>query len=157
MTFTYDPSLGDDVSKVRSKLDDVDSTDYEFEDETIQAYLDGNSEDVNLASSELCKILQIRYLKYADLAQVDDIRLEFKDKAKAFAELAEDFVREAAKNFRSKNVPMYAGGITKSSFNKNRNDCSLTKPKFTKGSIFSSHTDCQRSIYEDVVGCCDES
>lgn len=154
MAFTYDPALGDNISKVRSLVDDIDSTDYEFEDETIQAYLDGNADDVYLAAAELCKILQVRYLKYADVAEVDDIRLEFKDKAKAFAELSDDYTREASKKFRSSNVPMYAGGITKASFDKNREDCSLEKPKFTKGTIFSNFTDCQRQINEDPNGCC---
>ena len=91
MSFTYDISLADDISKVRSLVDDTDSTAFDFPDETIQAYLDANTDNIYKAASSLCKVLSVRYMKFADVAEVDDIRLEFKNKAEAFSLLAKDF------------------------------------------------------------------
>ena len=137
MSFTYNISLTDSISKVRSLLDDVDSEAYDFEDETIQAYLDINSDNIYKAASSLCKVLSVRYMKFADVAEVDDIRLEFKNKAEAFSQLALDFSVTGAATTAMIRAPMYFGGSIKTDFDNIRANDAYVKPKFTKDGIFN--------------------
>ena len=46
MSFNYDIGLADNISKVRSLIDDTDSEAFEFPNETVQAYLDANTDNI---------------------------------------------------------------------------------------------------------------
>ncbi len=137
MSFTYDISLTDDISKVRSLIDDTDEDIAEFQDETINAYLTTNKSDIYVTAADLAMIMSVQYLKMADDAEMDDIRLTFKDKAESFMQLYDHFMQVSIKRSKSKgSSPMFFGGISKSQFDTNRDDCSLVKPKFTQDTIF---------------------
>ena len=146
MSFTYDISLADSISKVRSLIDDIDSTAYDFEDETIQAYLDINLDNVYKASSSCCKVLSVRYMKFADVAEVDDIRLEFKNKAEAFSQLSKDYGTVGSSDAKVIRAPMYFGGVSRVDFDAIREDDGYVKPKFTKSTIF--HDPCLPDLDE---------
>ena len=136
MSFDFDIGLSDSVSKVRSLIDDTDSEAYDFPDETIQAYLDLNTDNIYKAAASCCKVLSVRYMKFADVAEVDDIRLEFKNKAETFSLLAEDFNKVGISDTKVVRAYMHFGGVNKSTFDDIRSDDTLVKPKFTKNTIF---------------------
>ena len=58
MSFTYDPTT--DRGKVRLYCYDTDSTNYEFEDNEIDAFLEENSESVLLSAADICRVLAIK-------------------------------------------------------------------------------------------------
>ena len=136
MSFTYDIGLSDNISKVRSLIDDTDSESFDFPDETIQAYLDTTSSNIYKTASSLCKSLSVRYMKFADVAEVDDIRLEFKNKAEAFSQLSKDYFEVGRNNSKVIRPFMYFGGVSKSNFDAIRDSDSFVKPKFTQDTIF---------------------
>ena len=136
MSFDYDIGLADNISKVRSLIDDTDSEAFEFPNETIQAYLDGNLDNIYKTAANCCKVLSVRYMKFADVAEVDDIRLEFKNKAEAFSQLSKDYFEVGNSKTTILRPYMHFGGVSKDNFEAIRESESYVKPKFTKNTIF---------------------
>lgn len=137
MTFSYDPSLADDISKVRDTIRDTVEAFADFPDETLQAYLDVTG-SVSGASAQAAWRLYLDYAKAADVAEADDIRIENKTKSDTFKEIYEELKQEAQKDKAkaSGKAPMFFGGLDRSTFNSNREDSTLVNPDFTKDSIF---------------------
>ena len=137
MAFTYDPSLADDVSKIRFALGDTVEAYAEFPDETLSALvtIEGTLEGATAAAM---KTLYLEFLKRADVAETDDMRVEYSRKAKQYEQLYKDFKEAAnrAKSVKSGKAPIIFGGLNRYSFNANREDSTLTPPDFTKGGIF---------------------
>lgn len=138
MTFTYDPSLADDVSKVRDLVGDTDSLYPEFQDETLQAYLDMSKNNVLSAAVQATFRLYVNYAKSADVSEVDNTRIESRNKADAFEKIYKELKAQAdrAKIFNSGKAPMFFGGLNRAAFNANREDSTLTPNDFTKDSIY---------------------
>ena len=140
MSFTYDPNLTDKVSQVRFYIQDTFEPSL-FQDEELQYLLTANGDDVLLASTEAAYRLWVQYLHLADVSEVDNVRIEYRDKAEQFKELYEDFKK---KSVTSKVKSIYFGGISKDRFNAVREDSSLVNPEFTKGGIYND--DCNQEL-----------
>jgi hypothetical protein len=133
MSFTYDPTIADDISKVRSLIQDTVELTADFQDEELQFFLDINNGNIYKAAREAAFRLYVKYSKMADIEQVGKIRLEYVSRAGAMKDLYDVLLTETTK--LSGKPMMYFGGITKAGFNKNRSDTSLVRPDFTKDSI----------------------
>jgi hypothetical protein len=70
MTVTYD--ISDNVGKVRLKIGDTDTTDYQFTDEEIEVFLSNNSDNINLASAEALEAWASAYATNADSEHIGD-------------------------------------------------------------------------------------
>lgn len=136
MSFTYDPSLGDNISKARFLIQDTNELAPYFQDETISALLATNGDSPLKVAKALAQALWTQYLQRADVAEVDDVRLDYKDKANQFKILYEELSKQVFTESSSGVVPMYFGGINRAAFNSNRNNQTLVKPAFTKGGEF---------------------
>ena len=134
MSFTYDPSLGDDVSLVRFYLDDTDSVYSYFQDEELQ-YLLENNKNIFYAAAEAAFRLYTGYSKKSTISEVDDVRVEWRNKSAEMKSLYDSLKKKAkdAERKSSKNIPIVFGGINKDSFDANREDGTVTPPDFTKG------------------------
>lgn len=136
MSFTYDPSLADDVSLVRFYLDDTLESYHDFHDSELQFLIDANGSPL-AAAAEAALRLYTRIVKSPTVSEVDDTRVEFRNKAESIYGLYKTLLKRV-KEEKMKNAtqaPMYFGGINKASFDANRNDSSLTPPDFTKGVV----------------------
>lgn len=140
MSYSYDPNLTDKVSQVRFYIQDHQEPAL-FADEELQYLLTANGDDVLLASTEAAYRLWVQYLHLADVSEVDNVRIEHRDKAEQFKELYEDFKK---KSVTSKVKSIFFGGIDKVAFNANREDSSLVNPEFTKGGIYND--DCNQEL-----------
>lgn len=138
MTFTYDPTLSDDISKVRDLVGDIEADYPEFQDETLQAYLDMSNGNVLDAAVQASFRLYVNYAKMADVSEVDNTRTENRNKSKAFENIYKELKVQSAKAkaLNSGKPPIYFGGIDKARFNANREDSTLTPNDFTKDSIY---------------------
>jgi len=134
MSFTYDPTLSDDISIVRFYLDDTLEDFADFQDEEI-SYLIANNENVLYAAAEAAFRLYTSLTKRASVAEVDDVRVEFRSKSAEMKSLYDSLKKKAKDVERksSKNTPMVFGGVGKDSFDANREDDTTTQPDFTKG------------------------
>lgn len=136
MAFTFNPDLSDTISQTRFIIQDTQTPGEYFQDETISALLISNNNSPLKAAKTLAQALWTQYLQRADVAEVDDVRLDYKDKANQFKILYEELSKQVFTESSSGVVPMYFGGINRAAFNSNRNNQTLVKPAFTKGSKF---------------------
>jgi hypothetical protein len=135
MAFTFNPDLSDTVSQVRFLIQDVTEAAPYFQDETISALLLTNNNRVLDAAKCLAQALWTQYLHKADVAEVDDVRIEYRDKANQFKMLYEELSKQATIARSSGVLPIFFGGIDRAQFDNTRNDQSTVKPSFTKGGI----------------------
>lgn len=136
MTFSYDPSLGDPVSQVRSIIQDNIEGIEDFQDEEIEYFLAVNNDNPWVAAREAAFRLMVYFTKQTTIAEVDRVKVQFGDKAAAFKTLLKELDDIIKKQKISKRMPMYFGGIDKADYNKNRSDGSTMKPEFTKEIIY---------------------
>lgn len=134
--FTYDPTLADDISVVRFYLDDTEADIADFQDEELQ-FLISDSDSPIEAAAEAAFRLYSSYSKRATVAEVDDVRVEYRDRANALKALYDSLKKKAKADAvkRAKKTPMFFGGLDKDRFDANREDTSLTPADFTKGSV----------------------
>ena len=134
MSFTYDPTLSDDISIVRFYLDDTLEDFADFQDEEL-AYLIANNKNVLYAAAEGAFRLYTSLTKRASISEVDDVRVEWRNKSAEMKSLYDSLKKKAkdAERKSSKNIPIVFGGINKDSFDANREDDTATPPDFTKG------------------------
>lgn len=88
MTFTLDSST--DEGLLRVLIQDVDSTDYVFEDSYLTNILSLNSDDIWRAAADCCRSLSAKYAKdaYSISLGKGDISIDLKKKSEYFANLA---------------------------------------------------------------------
>jgi len=134
MSFTYDPTLADEVSQVRFYLDDTIEDFADFQDEEIQYLLD-NNRNIFYAAAEAAFRLYTSYSKRATISEVDDVRVEWRSKSAEMKALYESLKKKAKDTAtdKSKKAPIFFGGLNKDTFDANRSDDSLTPRDFTKG------------------------
>jgi len=91
MAFTMDSNT--DTGKVRVLVHDIDSTDYVFEDDYIEAVLEQNGDDLWLAAADLCKSLALKYAKEATMVNLDrmSIQLDKRRRPAFYIELAKNY------------------------------------------------------------------
>jgi hypothetical protein len=135
MAFSYNPDLSDKVSEVRFTIQDVYETTAFFPDETIIALLDANGNDTLKVAATLAKALWVKYIQLSDVAEVDDIRVEYKEKATQFRQLFDELTKQSLIARSSGVLPIFFGGIDRAQFDNTRNDSTTVKPSFTKGGI----------------------
>ena len=135
MAFTFNPDLSDPVSQVRFLIQDVNTPGEYFQDETIEALLLTNRDRVLDTARDLAQAMWTQYLQRADVSEVDDVRIEYRDKAAQYKELYEELSKQAIVARKSGVLPIFFGGIDRAQFNHTRNDQSTVKPSFTKGGI----------------------
>ena len=75
MGASYDPNLGDDVSKVRLIIGDTDvtpATDAVFTDEEITYFLTANANNINLAAADALAAWMAKYAASPDSEKIGD-------------------------------------------------------------------------------------
>lgn len=135
MAFTYDPTLADAISRVRNMVQDTVEVVADFQDEELQYFLTANGDSEIKAAREAAFRLYVKYSKMADVQQVAKVRLEYFNRAQAMKDLWDAMAKDVAT--RSGKAMIYFGGLNRDNFNTNRNDASVTKPDFTKGTVFN--------------------
>lgn len=133
MAFTFNPDLSDTISQTRFIIQDTQTPGEYFQDETISALLLTNNDRPLDAAKSLTQALWTQYLQKADVAEVDDVRIEYKDKANQFKQLFDELSKQALIARSTGVLPIFFGGIDRTQFNKTRNDQTVVKPSFTKG------------------------
>lgn len=133
MAFTFNPDLSDTISQTRFIIQDTSSPGEYFQDETISALLLTNNDRPLDAAKSLAQAMWTQYLQKADVAEVDDVRIEFRDKANQFKQLFDELSKQALIARSTGVLPIFFGGIDRAQFNKTRNDQTVVKPSFTKG------------------------
>lgn len=135
MSFAYDPTLSDDVSKVRFYLDDTEEVFASFQDEELQYLLDNNS-NIFFAAAEAAFRLYTSFSQRATMAEVDDVRVEYRNKSEQLKALYDALKKKGGEETakKSMNAPMFFGGLNKDNFDSLREDSSSTPRDFTKGS-----------------------
>ena len=95
MAFTYDVST--DRGKVRLFVYDTDETEYVFEDEEVDVFLELNNESIWLASANACRVLAVRAADDAFAVKVSTaLEIDKKQVSRRFLELAKDYEAKAA-------------------------------------------------------------
>ena len=136
MSFTFNNTLQDPVSQVRSLIADTDESSSNFSDEEITHFLEFNYNDVYLAAAECALRLYVKFAGYARSSAVDDIRIEYHRNADYYKNIYEEMKRLSLKRKSGKRLPFHFGGISRSEFDKTRSDFSTMKPAFTKDTPF---------------------
>lgn len=133
MAYSYNPSLSDDVSKLRFLLDDTVEEFAEFQDEELQALIDIQG-SVEQAALVALKKMILQLSKMATVAQIDDLKVEYRDKAEAL-QLVYDSILADVKNSmkKMKTTPLFIGGVDKNRFLNNREDNSVVQAMFRRG------------------------
>jgi len=75
VTATYDPNVGDDVSKVRLIIGDTDvtpATDAVFTDKEITYFLTANANNINLAAADALAAWMAKYAAAPDSEKIGD-------------------------------------------------------------------------------------
>ena len=152
MTFTYD--LSTDIGKLRLRILNKDSTDYTFEDEELQAYLDMNNGDLNWSLVMIYETLCAQENATAgDEIKIGDIEIdEGKQKAKNYCDLAKTLRKSIVDGTVDGNSNMffYSGGIYASDRRSNQSDIccgEIIAPDFT------DHTFDDTNLINDECDC----
>lgn len=134
MTFTYDPTQTDDISKVRFLIQDTEEDLADFQDEELEYLLVVSNNDIYQAGAEAALRLYMKYSKESSRIEVDGVRVENKDKSSNYLELYKAIKKIADSKTRksSGKALAYFGGISRDKFNANRENDNLVKPAFTK-------------------------
>lgn len=136
MSFSFDPSLASKRDEVRFLIQDTTDSGHLFEDETIDALLLSNGDNVLETLAVLAQTLWTQYLQKADVAEVDDVRIEYRNKANQMKDFYDDVKKRSKMAKLNGKTPIYFGGINRAKFDQVREDSSVVKPEFTKGNIF---------------------
>jgi len=98
MAFTLDNSSS--LSRVRVLIFDIDSTDYEFEDASIEDILDMASDDELTAAAHLCRSLAAKYAAEAQIIGLgkEDIFLDKTRKSRYYLQMAAQYDSQAGGN-----------------------------------------------------------
>ena len=136
MSFSFDPTLTSSRDEVRFLIQDTVDAGHLFEDETIDALLLSNGDSIIETLKVLAQTLWTQYLQKADVAEVDDVRIEYRNKANQMKAYYEELKKQAKLAKMKTIAPIYFGGIDRAKFDSVREDSSVVKPEFTKGSIF---------------------
>ncbi len=140
MTWTFDDTLSTDLAKVRFLSGDVDTTDQQVANETITGLLTmyGN---VFRAAASVCRSLASRYSRQSDSA-MDDMRKSLSQRAKAYAERANELETQAGSALGIGAVPtIYAGGISILDKSIQTDDTDAVQPFFTRDMMGIDTTD----------------
>lgn len=113
MSFSYDINLADNISQVRFYLNDTIELGAYFQDEELSFLLSQNNSSVPAATAEAAFRLWTQFTSQATVAEIDDIRVENRDKAKWFKHVYEEFKEKALKN---KTAPIIIGGGDRDAF-----------------------------------------
>lgn len=149
MSFSYDNSLSDTLSQLRNYIQDTDELTADFQDEELEYFLAIHSDNVLKAAKEASFRLYVKYSKLADIEQVGKIRIEYRNRAIALKDLYDMIKTETAKQIGK--PLMYFGGISRTNFDSNRNDGSLVKPSFTKGTTLNDPYNQDLQYPQDVL------
>ena len=85
-----------DRGKVRTLIFDIDSSDYEFEDNEIDALLEQNSDSVWLAAADACRSLATKYAKKSFKLRIPGaLEIDKKKVSKFYLDLATSYERRA--------------------------------------------------------------
>lgn len=114
MSFSYDNTLADDLSIVRFLIQDNIEVGHYLEDEEI-TYLLTETGNIHSAAADACFSLYTRFSQALTVAEVDDIRIETKDRIKHYKDLYAQFKKKAATN-NGKMVPIFIGGADRTEF-----------------------------------------
>ena len=72
MTATYDPNVGDNVSKIRLMVSDTDVGNAVFTDEEIGYFLTTNANDLNLTAADVFEAWVAKYATAPDSEKIGD-------------------------------------------------------------------------------------
>ena len=114
MSFSYDNTLSNDVSIVRFLIQDNIEIGHYLEDEEIQ-YLLTDRGNIYSAAADACFSLYTRFSQSLTVAEVDDIRIETKDRIKHYKDLYNQFKKKASTG-NGKIVPVFIGGADRTEF-----------------------------------------
>lgn len=107
MSFTYDNTLSGDRDKVRFYLQDTVDAGHYFEDEELDFLLSDNTSVIKTVA-DAALILFNQFAQALSVAEVDDVRIETKDRMKYYEKVYNEFKK---KSDRSTSVlPIIIGG-----------------------------------------------
>jgi len=96
MAFTY--SVSTDRGKVRLFCYDIDSTEYVFEDDEIDVFLELNNDSIWLAAANACRVLAVRASDDAFAVKVSTaLEIDKKQVSRRYLELAKEYEDKASK------------------------------------------------------------
>lgn len=134
MSFSYDSSLSDSLSRVRFILQDTVETFADFSDEEISYYLTKYNDNVKKVAAELAFALYVKYAKMADVEETDELTLEYNDRAGTMKTLYEELSEDAMMS--SGKPTMFFGGVSESQVRQTRSDRDNVDPLFTREGIY---------------------
>lgn len=137
MTWTYSDTLATDKDKVRFYTGDVFTADQQMSDEGIAALLVTFDGPIRTAA-QVCRSLAARYSRRTDSA-IDDVRKNASQRAKAYADRANELDALAALGTSLSLVPrIYAGGISIADKELALGDTDRVPPFFTRDMMEST-------------------
>ncbi|NBW08353.1 MAG: hypothetical protein EBR82_10030 [Caulobacteraceae bacterium] len=93
MSFSFNPALDNDVSKVRFFIGDTDSDDYHLEDESISAMVTLFGGYVS-AAEQCCLSIAAKYASKVD-TDIESVSVKYSQLQKHFTEMASNIKRKA--------------------------------------------------------------
>ena len=95
MAFTYD--VDTDRGKVRLFIYDIDETEYVFEDNEVDVFLEMNNQSIWLASANACRVLAVKASDQAFAVKVSTaLEIDKKQVSRRFMEMAKEYDSKAA-------------------------------------------------------------
>jgi hypothetical protein len=138
MSYSYDPSMSDNVSKIRFYIQDTFELAPFFQDEEIQALLDMNDSDLFKTAAQACFALYTKFAQSATVAEIDDVRIEARDRYRFYKDLSEKFEAKALKQ-SGRPIPVIIGGADRKEFIARSEGREYSKnPAYTVGKFFDN-------------------
>jgi hypothetical protein len=129
MTWSYDPEMPTTKDEVRFLIGDTDTTDQQLSNEEV-AYLLSEFGSPVLAAQQAAQALAAKFSRLVT-KEVGDLRIEYSDRAKAYASMADALGGSTAAAVG--NAQLYAGGISIAEKEVDASDEDLVQPYFTTG------------------------
>ena len=125
-TWSYSPSLQTDKDRLRLTIGDTDSNAQQFQD-TELTYILQTEGTVTAAAIKCCDLLVAKYARYVDQS-VGRVKYSYQQLFDHYIKLKEQLEKASLKD----GVAIYAGGISKTEKNTQRDDTDRVKSAFRR-------------------------
>jgi len=131
MPWSFDSELGTPKDHIRLMIGDINVNDQQFQDETIEAILDSNLDNVLVTAKQLVRSLIAKYARGVD-KWVGDLKTLASQRVEQYQQLLRELESSEANGLAFRGVPT-AGGIYSAEKRAQEEREDLAKPSFVRG------------------------
>lgn len=115
MSFSYDPVLADDISKIRFLIQDTVDLGHSFEDEELQYLLVTEGTALSAATAAAFALYN-KFAQELTVTEVGDVRTETKDRMKYYGLIYNKLKDLSTKEAMKTGFPVFIGGADRDAF-----------------------------------------